>query len=124
MKQNTNLTEEQKKVMFEGGTEVAFTSELLNNKEEGIYKCANCGHYLFSSKNKFDSGSGWPSFDKVVSLESVITRDDNSHGMNRVEVLCKNCNAHLGHVFGDGPKNTTGNRYCINGTCLAFEKED
>lgn len=123
MKKNPNLTDEQNRVMFEGGTEKAFTSELLQNKEEGVYKCANCGNELFDSKTKFDSGTGWPSFDDISHSNAVETREDNSHGMSRVEVLCKKCGAHLGHVFSDGPKETTGKRYCINGTCLAFEEK-
>lgn len=122
MQKNPNLTESQKKIMFEGGTEPAFTSKLLKNKEEGNYKCANCGNLLFDSSSKFDSGTGWPSFDDISHSESVELKEDLSHGMNRSEVLCKNCGAHLGHVFDDGPKDTTGKRYCINGTCLEFEE--
>lgn len=123
MRQNPNLTEDQKRVMFEGGTESPFASDLLKNNEEGMYKCANCNNELFSSDTKFDSGTGWPSFDDIAHNDAVETREDKSYGMNRVEVLCKRCGAHLGHVFDDGPKDTTGKRYCINGTCLAFEKE-
>jgi methionine-R-sulfoxide reductase len=114
------LTEEQYRVMREGGTEAPFSGELLNNKESGVYKCAACGAELFSSDTKFDSGTGWPSFDRVMSNENVTTHEDNSLGMHRVSVNCKNCGAHLGHVFPDGPTDT-GERYCINSVCLAFD---
>jgi methionine-R-sulfoxide reductase len=114
------LTEEQYRVMREGGTEAPFSGELLNNKESGVYRCAACGSELFSSDTKFDSGTGWPSFDRVMSNENVTTHEDNSLGMHRVSVNCKNCGAHLGHVFPDGPTDT-GERYCINSVCLAFD---
>lgn len=114
------LTKEQYKVLRKKGTEAAFTGKYWNNHEEGVYKCAGCGKPLFSSDKKFDSGTGWPSFDKPIDDESVMEKPDNSHGMKRTEVLCSNCGGHLGHVFDDGPK-TTGCRYCINSISLDFE---
>ena len=116
------LNKEQYHIMREKGTEKPFTSELLKNKEQGMYTCAACGQVLFSSKAKFDSGTGWPSFDKPENLENVELRQDTSHGMSRTEVICKNCHSHLGHVFNDGPTNT-GERYCINGCALNFKKK-
>ena len=122
-KVNKNLTPEQEQVLFNKGTEAPFSGKLLDNKEGGMYTCANCGEDLFSSGAKFDSGTGWPSFDKPENLENVELKDDLEHGMKRTEVLCKNCGAHLGHVFPDGPTNT-GERYCINSVCLDFKKDD
>lgn len=117
------LTPEQYKVMREKGTEPAFTGKLHDNHEKGMYKCAACGQELFSSDTKFDSGSGWPSFDQPINREHVILQDDNEFGMHRTEVVCKNCGSHLGHVFEDGPKETTGQRYCINSCALTFDKK-
>jgi len=115
------LTPEQYHVLREKGTEQAFTGKYYNNHESGMYECAACGHRLFSSDAKFESGSGWPSFDQPANRENVKLRDDNSFFMHRTEVLCKNCGSHLGHVFDDGPSETTGQRYCINSCSLNFK---
>lgn len=117
------LTPEQYEIVRKKGTEAPFTSDLNENKAEGTYRCAACGQPVFSSENKFDSGSGWPSFDKPMDDEVVETEDDNSFMMRRTEVLCSRCDAHLGHVFDDGPAETTGQRYCINGCALEFDEE-
>jgi peptide-methionine (R)-S-oxide reductase len=118
------LTEEQKRILAEKGTEAPFSGELLHNKQKGVYQCAACGQDLFTSETKYDSGSGWPSFYDVISSESVKLIRDNSHGMIRSEVVCSNCEGHLGHVFQDGPREATGLRYCINSASLQFEKKD
>lgn len=124
MKDKSELTELEYKVTQEKGTEAPFTGEYLNNKEKGMYVCKVCGQTLFSSDAKFDSGTGWPSFDKPENLEHVLLVDDDSHGMQRTEVQCKKCGAHLGHVFNDGPKETTGERYCVNSCSLDFKKDN
>lgn len=116
----SKLTEEQYVVTQLCGTEVPFSGKYVNNHETGMYECIVCGQPLFSSDAKFESGSGWPSFDDPVNKEHVELLEDLTHGMNRTEVRCKNCGAHLGHLFDDGPRHTTGMRYCINSASLNF----
>ena len=118
------LTEEQHYVTRQKGTERPFTGKYHNHKEEGVYKCVGCGKELFKSHTKFDSGTGWPSFYEPADMENVTTEADRSLGMMRTEVLCSNCDAHLGHVFPDGPSDKTGLRYCINSCALEFEKDE
>jgi peptide-methionine (R)-S-oxide reductase len=113
------LTDEQYRVLREKGTEAPFSGELLHEKRDGMYTCAACGNALFASDAKFDSGTGWPSFDQALPGSTKII-DDNSHGMHRQEVVCAKCGSHLGHIFPDGPTET-GNRYCINSVCLSLE---
>jgi peptide-methionine (R)-S-oxide reductase len=118
------LTPEQYEVVRNKGTEAPFTSELNEVKDAGQFVCVACGQPVFSSENKFDSGTGWPSFDRPMDDENVETEADNSLLMRRTEVLCSRCDAHLGHVFDDGPADTTGQRYCINGCALEFKPDD
>ena len=106
------------------GTERPFTGEFWDHKEKGIYKCAGCGAKLFSSETKFVSGCGWPSYFDVLDKDKIEEKADSSLGMKRIEVLCKNCGGHLGHIFNDGPKDKTGLRYCINSASLNFESKD
>jgi len=117
------LTDEEYRILREAGTEPRFSGDLLDVHEDGTFTCAGCGAVLFDSDAKFDSGSGWPSFSDVLDEESVETRLDTSHGMERTEVVCARCGGHLGHVFDDGPE-PTGKRYCINSASLDFEAED
>lgn len=115
------LTPEEYKVLREGGTEAPFSGDLLHVEMDGTFTCKVCGNPLFSSDAKFDSGTGWPSFDKAIP-GSVELIEDNSHGMRRTEVQCAKCGSHLGHVFDDGPTDT-GKRYCINSVCLLTDEK-
>ena len=126
------LTPEQYKILREKGTEAPFTSALLNVHDKGMFSCMACGQELFASDAKFDSGTGWPSFDQALpgavefsaeggSASGGKKLSDDEHGMSRTEVTCSNCGSHLGHVFDDGPATTTGKRFCINGACLMHQ---
>ena len=117
----SHLSSFQQAVMCGGATEAPFTGAYLYNKDEGIYHCAACNYPLFDSNTKYDSGSGWPSFYDQIAEGSVTTKADNSHGMKRTEILCGQCGGHLGHIFNDGPRNKTGQRYCVNSVSLSFE---
>jgi peptide-methionine (R)-S-oxide reductase len=117
------LSPEEFHVLREKGTEPAFTGKYLKNKKKGIYICAGCGNELFSSVTKFDSGTGWPSFWTPISKDSLDENPDNRFGMHRIEVVCKKCGGHLGHVFDDSPT-PTGQRFCINSISLKFRKKD
>lgn len=132
MKKDEELSPELRHVAREAGTEPAFTGKYWNEHSEGMYTCAICGTELFSSETKFDSGTGWPSFSDPVNLEHIELRKDTNYGMERTEVICKTCGAHLGHVFDDlprfagkagGPVEGGGKRYCINSVCLDLKKK-
>lgn len=118
------LTPQQYMVTRQQATERPFTGEYVYNKAAGTYNCVACGQPLFSSDTKFESGSGWPSFWDVIEQGNVELKEDYSHGMHRVEAVCSRCGSHLGHVFDDGPRETTGQRYCINSAALSFKKQD
>ena len=115
------LTDEEFHVCRKKGTEHAYTGTLLNNETVGVYHCKCCGHELFTSDSKFNSGCGWPSFDKEIKSGAVVYTEDNSLAMQRIEVTCSNCDSHLGHVFPDGPT-ATGQRFCINSISMGFSK--
>ncbi len=116
------LSPEEFRVLRQKGTERPFTGKYWNTFDDGVYKCAACEAVLFDSNSKFDSGCGWPSFSDIINNKNIITKDDLSFGMHRIEVICGNCDGHLGHVFDDGPK-PTGLRYCINSVSIKFEKK-
>ncbi len=117
------LTREQLAALRDKVTEVPFSGELLNNRLSGMYSCAGCGTQLFLSDDKFESGTGWPSFDQAIEGR-VKQVTDNSHDMERIEVVCANCGVHLGHIFEDVPISKTGKYYCINSVCLNFTAQD
>ena len=123
MEWKAELSLQEYKVLRGKGTERAFTSELLDVKEPGTFVCAACGNELYRTEHKFNSGTGWPSFDRAYKDEYLVYRPDNSFGYSAIEVLCADCGGHLGHIFNDGPKKTTGKRHCINGIAMDFVKD-
>jgi len=123
IKKDSELSKDLYHVAREKGTEKPFTGKYLDSHEKGMYMCAVCGIELFSSETKFDSGTGWPSFTEPTNLANIELKDDSAYGVHRTEIICKNCGAHLGHVFDDGPEDKGGKRYCINSVCLELEKE-
>jgi len=118
------LTPEQYKILREKGTDAPFTGEYYHAKDKGTYLCAACGQELFSSETKYDSGSGWPSFWEPVAGDKVSMATDETLGMPRVEIMCSRCGSHLGHVFDDGPAETSGKRFCVNSTSLTLKKKE
>lgn len=125
---NDNLSEEQKEILFNKGTEAPFSGEFVNHSKKGMYTCVNCGKELFSSSSKYESKqpglAGWPSFADVAKSGAVELKDDDSLGMRRTEVICKNCGVHLGHLFEGTSDHSSGVHYCINSACLGFEPEE
>src|SRR3989344_5653743 len=117
------LTPQQHNILKEKRTELPGTGALLYNKEKGMYVCAGCGAELFSSDKKFESGTGWPSFWEAADKKNIELKEDNALGMRRIEVVCKKCGGHLGHVFDDAPQTPTRQRYCINSCSLEFKKK-
>lgn len=124
MKDDKELDQELYHVAREKGTEAPFTGKYVDEHTKGMYACAICGNELFSSDTKFDSGTGWPSFTEPANLEHIELKEDDEYGMKRTEVMCKNCGAHLGHVFDDGPADAGGKRYCINSVCLDLKEKE
>lgn len=118
------LTPEEYDVLREKGTEPAFSGIYEKETAEGVYKCKACGNELFSSETKYDANCGWPSFFAALGEDRITFHEDNSHGMNRIEVRCAKCGSHLGHIFDDGPKEHGGKRYCINSIALDLEKQE
>ncbi len=117
-----NLSKESYHVLAEKGTEKPFSGKYVDNKKSGVYTCINCGNILFDAKTKFDSGTGWPSFDEPKNLKNITLHKDYELGIPRIEVRCAKCDGHLGHVFNDGPTKT-GKRFCINSCALEFKKK-
>ncbi len=116
-----SLSDIEFEVCRQGATEAPYSGTLLHNKQTGIYHCTCCATPLFSSEHKYDSGCGWPSFDAPIDRGAIQYLEDSSHGMHRIEIRCRHCDSHLGHVFPDGPQDTTGERYCVNSVSLKFD---